>query len=98
MGSIREIRTVIEQMSRIAGGIAAAMDQQGQATQEIARNVQQAAEGTQVVSSSMLDVRQEAEGTGTAAAEVLAAANRLGASTQSLNSEVAAFLDNVKAA
>ncbi len=96
--AIREIRTVIEQMSRIAGGIALAMDQQGQATQEIARNVSQAAQGTQAVSTGMVDVRQEAETTGVAAGEVLDAAGRLGARTETLGREVAAFLKGVKAA
>jgi hypothetical protein len=48
--------------------------EQGAATQEIARNVQQAAHGTQQVSSNITDVQRGASETGSASSQVLAAA------------------------
>jgi methyl-accepting chemotaxis protein len=47
--AIREIGTTIGQMNEITGSIAAAVEEQGAATQEIARSVQQAAQGAQEV-------------------------------------------------
>jgi methyl-accepting chemotaxis protein len=49
--AIREIGTTIARMSDISGTIASALEQQGAATQEISRNIQQAAQGTTLVSS-----------------------------------------------
>ena len=50
MNAIREISGTIERLSEISSTIAAAVEEQGAATQEISRNVQQAAQGTQQVS------------------------------------------------
>ena len=61
--------------ARIAAAIAAAVEEQGAATQEIARNVQQAAAGTQEVSVNIEGVDQAAGETGAAATEVLGAAS-----------------------
>ncbi len=58
-------------MDQIAAAIAAAVEQQGAATAEIARNVAQAASGTASVSSTIKDVTATADVTGQAASEVL---------------------------
>ena len=47
--AIKEIGDTIGRMSEIASTIASAVEEQGAATQEISRNVQQAAHGTQQV-------------------------------------------------
>ena len=47
---IKEIGDTIGRMSEISSTIASAVEEQGAATQEISRNVQQAAQGTQQVS------------------------------------------------
>ena len=47
VNAIREISGTIEKLSEISSTIAAAVEEQGAATQEISRNVQQAAHGTQ---------------------------------------------------
>uniref|UniRef100_UPI00223B95A2 methyl-accepting chemotaxis protein n=1 Tax=Stenotrophomonas sp. AS012628 TaxID=2597656 RepID=UPI00223B95A2 len=44
--AIKEIGGTIGRLSEIASAIAAAVEQQGAATQEISRNVQEAAQGT----------------------------------------------------
>ena len=49
VGAIKEISSTIERLSEISSTIAAAVEEQSTATQEISRNVQQAAQGTQQV-------------------------------------------------
>jgi transcription elongation factor Elf1 len=49
VNAIKEISGTIEKLSEISSTIAAAVEEQGAATQEISRNVQQAAQGTQQV-------------------------------------------------
>ena len=49
--AITEISDSIEKLSEISSAIAAAVEEQGAATQEIARNVQQAAQGTTKVAT-----------------------------------------------
>src|SRR5665647_673069 len=51
VNAIKEISGTIEKLSEISSTIAAAVEEQGAATQEISRNVQQAAQGTVQVSS-----------------------------------------------
>src|SRR5262249_39402941 len=75
--SIQKIPTTIHQISEIATAVAAAVEEQGAATQEIARNVQQAADGTQEVANNVGGVTEAAGETGAAAAEVLHAAGAL---------------------
>ncbi|CAO3419944.1 putative methyl-accepting chemotaxis protein [Azospirillum doebereinerae] len=98
VGSIKGIGGVISEVSEIAGAIAAAVEQQGAATQEISRNVQQAAIGTQEVSSHIAGVREAANETGAAATQVLGAARELSQQAEILTSEVKGFLNSVRAA
>jgi methyl-accepting chemotaxis protein len=98
VGALRAIGGVINDMSDIATSITAAMEQQGAATQEIARNVGEAAHGTQVVSTGIRDVRRDAEEAGETAARVLTAAEALAGTATGLRGEVDAFLDGVRAA
>ncbi|MBN8897053.1 MAG: methyl-accepting chemotaxis protein, partial [Rhodospirillales bacterium] len=98
VAAIDGIGTVIGQINHSGANIAAAVEQQGSATQEIARNVQQAAQGTGQVTANIVGVKEAATGTGAAAAQVLSAANDLSRQSETLASEVNAFLTNVKAA
>ena len=96
--SIKGIGTTIGRMSEIASAIAAAVEEQGAATQEIARNVQQAADGTKQVSSSIVDVQTGTADTGSASAQVLSAAQLLSQDSERLKLEVGKFLNTVRAA
>ncbi|WP_428134214.1 methyl-accepting chemotaxis protein [Bradyrhizobium sp.] len=98
VGAIMEISATIERLSEISSTIAAAMEEQGAATQEISRNVQLAAHGTQQVSSNIADVQRGASETGTASSQLLAAAQSLSGDSGRLKSEVGKFLDTVRAA
>ena len=85
-------------LSEISSTIAAAVEEQGAATQEISRNVQQAAQGTQQVSSNITDVQRGATETGSASSQVLSAAQSLSGDSNRLKLEVGKFLDSVRAA
>lgn len=98
VAAIQGIGATINEIAGIATAIAAAVDQQRAATEEIARSVQDAAAGTQEVTSNIEHVRHAAEGTGTAAEEVLAAADDLSRQSGVLSDEVKRFLTNVAAA
>lgn len=98
VGAIKEISSTIEKLSEISSAIAAAVEEQGAATQDISRNVQQAANGTQQVSANISDVQRGASETGTASSQVLSAAQTLASDSNRLKTEVSKFLNTVKAA
>jgi methyl-accepting chemotaxis protein len=98
VGAIRDIGGTITGLSEISSAIAAAVEEQGAATQEIARNVQQAAQGTQQVSSNITDVQRGATETGSASSQVLSAAQMLSRDSNRLKLEVGKFLGSVRAA
>ena len=82
----------------IAATIASAVEEQGAATQEISRNVQQAAQGTGQVSANIADVQRGAGETGSASSQVLSAAQMLSRDSKRLKVEVGKFIDTVRAA
>ena len=62
-GASESVNTVIVKLNDISGAIAAAMEQQGVSTQEIANNVDRAASSAGTVSQSIGDVAQIAQQT-----------------------------------
>ena len=64
VGAIKEITATIDRISEIATVIAAAVDEQGAATQEISQSVQQVARGTATVAGNITDVSRGASETG----------------------------------
>lgn len=74
------------------------MEEQGAATQEISRNVQQAAQGAHQVSSHIVDVQRGADETGLASSQVLSAAQSLSSDSNRLKLQVDKFLSTVRAA
>jgi methyl-accepting chemotaxis protein len=98
VNAIKEISGTIERLSEISSTIAAAVEEQGAATQEISRNVQQAAHGTQQVSSNIIDVQRGASETGSASSQVLSAAQSLSGDSNRLKLEVGKFLNSVRTA
>jgi methyl-accepting chemotaxis protein len=96
--AIKEVSDTILRISEISSAIAAAVEEQGAATQEISRNVQQAAQGTSEVASSIVDVNRGASETGSASAQVLSSAQSLANESNRLKLEVGHFLDTVRAA
>jgi len=98
VGAIKEIGDTIGRMSEISSTIAAAVEEQGAASQEISRNIQHAAEGTSQVSSNITDVQRGASETGSASSQVHSAAKSLSSESHRLKLEVAKFLNSVRAA
>ncbi|QOZ54592.1 methyl-accepting chemotaxis protein [Bradyrhizobium sp. CCBAU 53338] len=98
VGAIKEIGDTIARMSEISSTIAAAVEEQGAATQEISRNIQHAAHGTSEVSANIGEVQRGAGETGAASAQVHSSAQSLSRESNRLKSEVARFLESVRAA
>ncbi len=98
VGAIKEIGDTIGRMSDISATIAAAVEEQGAATQEISRNIQHAAQGTSEVSVNITDVQRGAGETGSASAQVHSAAKSLSVESNRLKLEVGKFLNSVRAA
>ena len=96
--AIKEISGTIGRVSEIAAAIAAAIEEQGAATQEIARNVQQAAVGSTQVANSIADVNRGAGDTGSASSQGLSSAQLLSDENKRLKAEVVKFLATVRAA
>jgi methyl-accepting chemotaxis protein len=96
--SIRGIVGTIGSINEITATVAAAVNEQGAATQEIARNVQQASAGANQVSSNIAGVETAAGQTGAAASEVRTSATDVARLGESLRGEVGKFLDSIRAA
>jgi methyl-accepting chemotaxis protein len=95
---IRGITETIGKVSETAAAIAAAVQEQGAATQEIASNVLQAARGTQHVSDNITDVGEAAKKTGATATRVHDAPDELSRSGDAPKMQVETVLREVSAA
>jgi len=98
VAAIRDIGGTIAQISEISTAIAAAVEEQGAATHEIARNVQQAAQGATQVTGSIADVNRGAADTGSRAEQVHGRAVSLLTESNQLSTEVENFLHSIRAA
>ncbi len=96
--AIKGIGGIIGEVNEVATAIAAAVEQQGAATQEITRSTQQAAQGTRNVSDNIVGVSAGADAAGAAAQNVKTASEMLGAQTEQLRGQVDAFLGRIRAA
>jgi methyl-accepting chemotaxis protein len=96
--AIKGIGGIIGEVNEVATAIAAAVEQQGAATQEITRSTQQASQGTQEAAENLAGVTAGADATGEAAHNVKSAAEALGTQTQQLGVQVNSFLSNIRAA
>ncbi|CAN5359791.1 HAMP domain-containing methyl-accepting chemotaxis protein [soil metagenome] len=96
--AIKGIGGIIGEVNEVATAIAAAVEQQGAATQEITRSTQQASQGTQEAAENLAGVTAGADATGEAAQNVKSAADALGTQTQQLGVQVNTFLSNIRAA
>lgn len=96
IAAIRAIGQVIDKTSEIATTISATVDEQGAATREIATSISNTVEGTRGVSTGIEQVRGVVQETGASAGQVLVSAKQLLESSNSLRSEVARFVDDVR--
>ena len=98
VGAIQGIGRIIGEIDNVTTTIAAAVEEQGAATREIARNIQHAAGGTSEVSSNIVGVSTASAEAGAAASEVLGASDALRREADMLRGEIDAFLNNMRAA
>ena len=98
VGAIRNIGSTIGEINEVTTAIAAAVEEQGAATREIARNIQHASVGTSDVSSNIIGVSEASTEAGAAATQVLGAAGELRREADTLRAEIDAFLVSIRAA
>ena len=98
VSAIREIGKTIASISEISSTIASAVEEQGAATKEIARNMQEAARLSTQVASNVTDVNKGAGETGSASTQVLVSAQSLSKESGQLRLEVDKFLTAMRAA
>ncbi len=96
--AIRSIGETIEQINTLSTGINEAVGEQKQATEDISRNLNSAHRNVSQVASDMQDLDSGFQGTKDASNDLHQAAGKLGLLSENLRSEVASFLENVKAA
>ncbi len=95
-GAIGNISEIIERMNTINQAIAAATEEQNEATREIAQSVQYASDATHRASDEIGGVSESAEETGRAAVEVLGVAGQLTEKGGELSQRVTDFLDELR--
>ncbi len=98
VSSMGEIVRVIGNIKDTAALIAGAIEEQGAATNEIARNCQQAASGTQEVTENISGVGRAAEMTGAASTQLFSLSNGLSGQAAQLKQVVETFVKDLAAA
>jgi methyl-accepting chemotaxis protein len=96
--SMTEIVRVIGNIKEIAASISSAVEEQGAATSEIARNCQQAATGATQVTQNIVGVGQAAEMTGTASTQLMTLSGGLSSQAVDLKRVVESFVHDLNAA
>jgi methyl-accepting chemotaxis protein len=98
VSAIVTIGGTVSRMNEITASIAAAVEEQGAATRDIAGNVQQAAGGAQQVSHNVAAAQRAVSETKTVATSVLDSAGSVTREAGRLRNEVERFLADVRAA
>src|SRR3569832_466355 len=98
VAAIKEIGAPNGKISSISTSIASAVEQQGAAPQEIARSVQNVAQGTQTAATDIGQVNRGAAETGSASEEVLNSAKALSSESPRLRAELDRFMGNTRPA
>jgi len=88
--------STMTKISEVASTIASAVEQQGAATREIARNAALAAQSTETVSANIAQVTEVTGEAGIAAHEVSMAADDLSQQSESLSAGMGRFLEQIR--
>ncbi|GAB3118437.1 methyl-accepting chemotaxis protein [Novispirillum itersonii] len=94
--AMHRIRGVITRIDEVAASIASAVEQQGAATQEIARNAGEAAMGTGAVRTGIADIVEASGTTEALAGEVLSVSGDISRQSETLRHEVDRFIRRVR--
>ncbi|WP_028878001.1 methyl-accepting chemotaxis protein [Terasakiella pusilla] len=92
---IQSINVAIERVQGTSSAIAAAIEEQGAATREIAKNASQTARDVNIVSSTVSEVRDGAQSNIERSKLVLSASNGLMEQSKRLNLQLKSFLDQL---
>jgi methyl-accepting chemotaxis protein len=98
VAALRAIGKQVEQLEATSVSIAAAVDQQSVAGQDLARSIDLAARSADDVSSNIVHVRETSLATGAAASQVLNSSTELEYQAATLKTQVEDFLSHVRAA
>ena len=96
--AIKGIGGIITEVNEVAATIAAAVREQGAATEEISRSTRHAAKGTRSVAENITGVKSDADAAATAADDVKHASDTLETQSQQLGHQINQFLGNIRAA
>ena len=96
--SMSEILRIVGDIKQISTAIAGAVEEQGAATAEIARNCQQASTGTNQVTQNIAGVGQAAEMTGAASTQLMTLSTDLSSQAVDLRQVVEVFVRDFAAA
>ena len=96
--ALRKIAEQIKQLETTATSIAAAVDQQSVAGQDLARSIDLAARSAEEVTCNLDHVRDSSLATGSAATQVLTSSTELERQATALKSQADEFLQHVRAA
>ncbi len=97
VASIASIRTTVDQIGQVSAAIANAVVEQEAATKEIARNVQQASDGTGAVAENVHSLRRVVESTRDASADVLNSSEGVGREATALRQSMAEVIARLRA-
>jgi len=100
-GTVEAISRIVRTVGNIqdsSAAIASAVEEQGAASSEIARNTQRAAAGTTDVTANISGVSTAAEMTGAASTQLMTLSDRLNEQSASLQKEVGDFVKSLNAA
>ncbi|SDT88197.1 methyl-accepting chemotaxis protein [Stappia sp. ES.058] len=98
VGSIDGVGKIMADLAGISSAIAAAMEEQGATTQEVSRNVGEAASGSRSVSTDIVGVSAASKETRASAETVKSSAQDLMQQSDQMRSEVERFLQTIRAA
>ena len=98
VNAITSITTVIEEIRLISTQVASAVEQQNAATGEITRNVNEAAQGIDKVTSEFFDAKEVAAETGSAAGRMIRPVKDLATRSDQLRVRIENFLGELAAA
>ena len=98
VSALRDIAQQIKQLETTAVSIAAAVDQQSVAGQDLARSIDLAARSAEEVTSNIDQVRETSLATGSAASQVLTSSTELEKQATYLRGKAAEFIEHVRQA
>ncbi len=98
VAAIADINARMDRIREISSSVAAAIEEQNAAADEIGRNTQEASAGTQAVSASIAGVKDASDQTGVSAGHVRTASEELARQSDLLATQVAQFMERVRAA